>query len=662
MAGKSTFSWLHFSDLHWGTPEIKDYWSRMEKALFRDIKYLKDTYDLAYDAIFFTGDLVNRGQEYVDFNEWLSDLESELAEIKAAPVFLAVPGNHDLVRPGENDPWYDSYLVARDKWDTNEKIRNRIWKKDINSGTWTLFQSVFKNYTEWWKDTSRSLSRPPGIKDGLLPGDFSYTIEKNGYKIGIIGLNITFLHLAEGVSGKLDIHPAQLTALCSRKHDKWIDGHDICFLLTHHPVSWLSDRGKMEYSRDIAPAGRFLLHFCGHLHESSYEEMKQGFTARERRTLIGTSLFSVEKYIFKQGKNSREMKDRRHGYSAGELDFNSGSLRFWPRTVNRSGIFVVDTDLCPRGEFAESSIKQKRNEKKEQQPVDSKIAKLVQGKIKEILKTRVMEEYCSTALIILSREDKENKKAFTKADIPRELVKRGVLSGIVLIIRVWKGCCGDLENALQSYEYILSVWENLRKIIGWLVLLSVQRSWVMEQMDTLKTRYEAIRIELPVLTEAGAEIGMARLVEKNADLVKDASGLHGKSHVICDYIPESGPLIEELIKTIKLEIYKNIVEEIPLEKYTDEAEKTLNARLAVKNKIGENQYLVLKSKILKNSKNRDMVFNQLKNTLPSLNIIKLSYDTGENIFIISETVLNQYIYEFFSKKPVRGQYPGKGGM
>lgn len=661
MADKRTFSWLHFSDLHWGTPEMRDHWNRVEKELFRDIEYLKDTYDLSYDVVFFTGDLVHSGSEYADFNEWLSDVKDECAGIGAAPVFLAVPGNHDLVRPGENDSWYDSYLVVLEKWDKNEKIRDKIWKKETKSGTWKLFQSIFKHYTEWWKDTSRSFTRPPGITGGLLPGDFSYTIEKSGFKIGIIGLNTAFLHLTDDVSGRLDIHPSQLTALCSPKHDKWIADHDICFLLTHHPVSWLSGRGKEEYRRYIAPPGRFLLHFCGHLHEPFYEEVKQGFTSSERRTLIGTSLFSVEKYIVKQGNTNREMKNRRHGYSAGELTFDTGRIRIWPRTVNRDGVFVVDTDLCPRGEFAESSITQRRNKQTEQQLVDSNTAKLVQDKIDEILKTKVMEEFCSTALVLLSREDKKNK-TLTKADISAELVKRGVLDGIVLLIRVWKGCCGDLENALQSYEYILSVWENLRRVIGWLVLLSVQHSWVNEQMDAFKNRYKVIRIELPVLTEAGAEIGMARLAEKHADLIKDASGLHGKSQVICDYIPESGPITVDLINTIKLEIYKTVVEEIPAEKYTDETEETLNARLAVKNKTGAHQYLVLKSKILKNDKLLDVVFTRLKNTLPSLNIIRLSSDTGENIFLISETILNQYLYEFFSKKPVKDQYPGKGGI
>lgn len=352
---KSTFSWLHFSDLHWGTGEIKDRWSRVEKALFRDIAYLKDTHGLAFDVIFFSGDLVSRGKEYDDLNEWLTDLKDELAGTGPAPLFFAVPGNHDLERPGDND---DSYLVVRDRWEQDETIRNRIWQQDADSGTWKLFQSVFKNYTGWWKDISRSFPRPRGIKDGLLPGDFSYTVEKNSHKIGIIGLNIAFLHLSDGACGRLDIHPAQLTALCGRRHDKWIDSHDICFLLTHHPVSWLSGRGKEEYMREIAPAGRFLLHFCGHLHESSYEEMKQGFKTRERRTFIGTSLFSVERYMYQQGDDSREMVDRRHGYSAGQVCFDSRgtTITIWPRTVNNNGTFVVNTDLCPRGEYAENSV------------------------------------------------------------------------------------------------------------------------------------------------------------------------------------------------------------------------------------------------------------------------------------------------------------------
>lgn len=57
------------------------------------------------DAILFTGDLTQRGaaDEFARFNDIMAEIRRHLAQLGSEPVLLAVPGNHDLVRPPKGD-------------------------------------------------------------------------------------------------------------------------------------------------------------------------------------------------------------------------------------------------------------------------------------------------------------------------------------------------------------------------------------------------------------------------------------------------------------------------------------------------------------------------------------------------------------------------------
>jgi len=60
----ATFSFLHFSDLHWGATDNKDvvHWPEISEPLAEKISDLKIKCQVSHwDAVFFTGDLVFRG-------------------------------------------------------------------------------------------------------------------------------------------------------------------------------------------------------------------------------------------------------------------------------------------------------------------------------------------------------------------------------------------------------------------------------------------------------------------------------------------------------------------------------------------------------------------------------------------------------------------------
>src|SRR6266498_3859697 len=97
--------WLHLSDLHRGMTPQKWLWANIESEFFDDLKKLYDRCG-PWDLVLFTGDLTQRGgaDEFSKLNETLERLYNVLRSIGSDPTFLAVPGNHDLVRPNVNDP------------------------------------------------------------------------------------------------------------------------------------------------------------------------------------------------------------------------------------------------------------------------------------------------------------------------------------------------------------------------------------------------------------------------------------------------------------------------------------------------------------------------------------------------------------------------------
>ena len=145
MAVANKFSWLHFTDLHVGMFGSSYLYPNVEEILFEDLtKQHKKSGP--WDAIFFTGDLVQKGleKEFEEFDNKLGRLMGHLKSLGSNPIFVAIPGNHDLVRP---DP--DGTLVAAlATWGTNPKIRETFWTKD-DSDYRQGVHAAFSNWTKW---------------------------------------------------------------------------------------------------------------------------------------------------------------------------------------------------------------------------------------------------------------------------------------------------------------------------------------------------------------------------------------------------------------------------------------------------------------------------------------------------------------------------------
>jgi hypothetical protein len=322
----TSLGWLHLSDLHEGLSNQSNLWPNIREQIVKNLRDLRRKCG-PWHVVFFSGDLTQKGgkDEFDDCTRKLEDLWEEFRKLGSDPVLMAVPGNHDLVRPGAETRNGNQPLI----WATDQESRDRFWRES-SCGERRVVENAFSNYLRWWK--GHPFPRAKAYRHGLLPGDFSATVEAKGVRLGVLGLNTAFLQLDEGdFQEKLTLDAKQFHECCRAAIDgpRWVASHDICLLLTHHPPDWLDSDGRKALETEIAPPGRFGAHLFGHMHEGNSGVSAVG-GALPRIQLQANSLFGLEKY---DGE-----AERRHGFTAGRIEFKRRrtQLRVWPRRAERS--------------------------------------------------------------------------------------------------------------------------------------------------------------------------------------------------------------------------------------------------------------------------------------------------------------------------------------
>jgi predicted MPP superfamily phosphohydrolase len=308
----SKINWLHLSDVHLGQSEQQPLWPKFRHEFYRDLKTLATRFG-PIEIVFFTGDFVQRGSED-EFDQASKELESLWAEIKrhtgVEPTLFAVPGNHDLVRP----PAISSVSIALRQWHNQPEVRDQFWQ-DEGSELRQATRQHFNNYVKW---LSRLQIPQPQLTRGILPGDFSANFKSTHASIGVVGLNSTFLQIANGdFQRKLDLSVRQLNSVCAGDPDRWLQKNDLNVLLTHQPPSWFCDAALRDFQGEIYPPDRFFAHLCGHQHVVEVTDVSHGGST-PRRLRQAPSLFGLEK--------TGDAIVREHGYLFGHFEISDAQL------------------------------------------------------------------------------------------------------------------------------------------------------------------------------------------------------------------------------------------------------------------------------------------------------------------------------------------------
>jgi internalin A len=318
-----SISWLHLTDLHYGMTGQSHLWPNIREHFFDDLAKMHDKTG-PWSFVCFTGGLVQRGseEEFKRLNDLLASIWERYRALGSNPVLLPVPGNHDLQRPDAKIP--SVRLLA--KWSDNPEIHEEFWE-DKNSEYRMIVQDAFANYCRWFDECE--LIPKDGLYNGLLPGDYSVYLEENGTRLGVVGLNTTFLQLTPGpFKNRLAWNQRQLQSACRGDAPTWLAQNDFSILLTHQGPDWLNSDSREKEMGEISPAGRFLIHLFGHMHEPDIRcEGIGGGPAR--RLWQGKALFGLEEF-------GEQKKKRQHGYGVGmfqQTDNGAPELRMWPRAA-----------------------------------------------------------------------------------------------------------------------------------------------------------------------------------------------------------------------------------------------------------------------------------------------------------------------------------------
>lgn len=313
------FSWLHLSDLHIGQGGQR-LWPNFRAQFYDDLRYLLEKIG-PIQLVIFSGDLTQTAapSEFEALNEELMNLWEVFAEFKSEPILFPVPGNHDLTRPEEKL----SQVKGLKKWFEDSDVPNELFSGKDNQYL-SIITQCFENYTNWY--SSLEIPVAPSI-NGLIPGDSSCVIDANGLKVGLVGLNTSFIQLTGGdYHGKLLVSPTQLSAVTNDDATTWCSKNDFNFLVTHHPSDWLQSVARNNFEKDINKAGRFVAHLYGHMHEAGSLTYSQN-GGLEKRASQASSLFGLERW----GEHSENK--RIHGYSLNQLKVEDGPANWimWPR-------------------------------------------------------------------------------------------------------------------------------------------------------------------------------------------------------------------------------------------------------------------------------------------------------------------------------------------
>ncbi|WP_321846924.1 metallophosphoesterase family protein [Paraburkholderia bannensis] len=314
--------WLHLSDLHAGQDTQSWLWPALQSHFFEDLDRLIPAMG-GLDVVIFSGDLTQKGSrgDFDVLHKMLDKIWGKFAEHSCKPFLFMVPGNHDLIRPDESDP----VTVAMRSWWERGNVKEAFWKSSDNAYR-TFVDHAFSDYTKFKHDLLSSGFPVCTGTDGILPGDCSAVVERDGLKLGLVGLNSTYLQLSNLEKPSLDLDVRQLLAITDDDPDAWCRTNHINLLITHHPISWLAEPAVQHLNAEIYPPARFTAHLFGHMHTPEIDSLAQGGSIARTR-IQAASLYGLRKY-------SNGQHDRIHGYSGARVEIgdDGGRILIWPRT------------------------------------------------------------------------------------------------------------------------------------------------------------------------------------------------------------------------------------------------------------------------------------------------------------------------------------------
>ncbi|MBF0131690.1 MAG: SUMF1/EgtB/PvdO family nonheme iron enzyme [Magnetococcales bacterium] len=326
------YTWLHLSDIHMGCrgeeirrqvdAEFKPHLQKMVKRLG------------APDMILLTGDLAFSGkeEEYKQLDAFLAALTGWIREIQPdapPPIWVPVPGNHDLARPDRNDLVLD-FANLKQVADGDESVRHGLGQRFFSKKNVQLIAPLFQAYQDWFAHKVKPGWEGRDFHLSHFPGDWCLELNlPDRFPLRLVGLNSAWMHLGDGFAHqKLGLFTQQLqAALGENKNLEFAQGPAL-LLLHHPPLTWFSSKALTRFKEEIYTPKRFHACLFGHMHDENTTVIFEA-GGPPRYYLQAPSLFGVEKLGTSQ-------EERRFGYGWGRVT-QEGEIFTWPFLRGKHG-------------------------------------------------------------------------------------------------------------------------------------------------------------------------------------------------------------------------------------------------------------------------------------------------------------------------------------
>src|SRR6185436_19951919 len=240
---------LHLSDYHYKAPSYSKFDN--DKILDKFLENLKEKGVI--DFVFFTGDLVHKGDNAEHFNEakeFFLDKILNSINVKQNNFFICA-GNHDVDR--------STTLESLNTFFSEKITSNELLNSFVTTTGGKDYVNSLESTSNYFIFINRLYKNSPDIISNL------YTIHKRKIEkkqIGIVSLNSAWRSYGKEDYGNLLIPEKTIKEALEQ-----IGDCPFKILLVHHPLYYLKEFNFMEVQNLVH--GSFNMIFSGHIHNGS---------------------------------------------------------------------------------------------------------------------------------------------------------------------------------------------------------------------------------------------------------------------------------------------------------------------------------------------------------------------------------------------------------
>ena len=611
--------WLHLSDLHLCEPKTGWDAHRVLDPLIKDLRHMEKAHGLLPQLIFFTGDAAfgdyssgpgsTLTEQYQGIETFLLEVRQAFTvEISKANLFL-VPGNHDVDRSEVTEA--QTYWIEQQS--DPDKITQLIqggkkeWKQFMER--LTLYRQFLQDhdYTHLLNDSERLI--------------YAEVREINGVKVGIGGFNSAWNCSRDNEKSKLWLGGNWQNGTIVRKLKE--QNSDLNLALIHHPPGWFVEQEDSKMRTQMERDFDFFLH--GHEHQ-------------------GWVNAGIDGHVRIAGAACYEGAGNENGYNFVRLNLETGEAEIWLRKFEGEGggwipRVIGNKKTTNDGLWLLKDLHSLKKFKKSASPsyVSNDIfIQKVRHKVKSILETGK-----PAALALRGALLKNQPPGLAPEQV---LIPNHDSISPESAIREWrKAVQASLE---QTREHLAEIKQCASDIMGWLILLCVDGIRLQQDRVSFIDLDKATEIIIPVKTQAGTEVFVARLQERSAKFqLKGTDKALGEGYVDPADL-ELGLLKPDCLLEIQKLVYIQVFKKGPAlsDDWLGRLRHTLELDDEDKNKM---YYLTLPR--TRHSELIDTI-KQLKADLPHLRILitGTSDSGGDSILIMDESRLEALVLAFLT--------------